>query len=150
MHKSQLNRQNVKIVRPDVMTGVRTPVPPLMCEFIMALPFRLSTKKKSHSHIFRFFEVETLSFISSKFKPTRWLFSWTRWQMIELGGPIFFKESLSIFFFSVLLIKYNFFLFVMWPIGWTHTLLSLEKLRIWWSNSDHCILLSHLSIKLYL
>jgi len=28
------------------MTGVRTPIPPLVCEFIMTLSFRLSTKKK--------------------------------------------------------------------------------------------------------
>ena len=28
------------------MTGVRTPVPPLVCEFIIALSFRLPTQKK--------------------------------------------------------------------------------------------------------
>ena len=40
--------QNVEIVRPDVMTGGRTPIPPLMCEVIMALPFRLSKKNKKN------------------------------------------------------------------------------------------------------
>jgi len=34
-------------IRLDVMTGVRTPVPPLcVCEFMMVLSSRLSTKKK--------------------------------------------------------------------------------------------------------
>ena len=38
--------KNAKIVRSDIMIGVRTPVPPLcMCEFMMALSSRLSTKK---------------------------------------------------------------------------------------------------------
>jgi len=35
------------------MTGVRTPEPPLVCEFIMVLPFRLSTKKKKLIFIMR-------------------------------------------------------------------------------------------------
>jgi len=31
IQKSYLNWQNPKIVKPDAMTGVRTPVPPLVC-----------------------------------------------------------------------------------------------------------------------
>jgi len=39
--------KNVKIVRPDVMTEVRTPVPPLcVCEFMMALASSIYPKKK--------------------------------------------------------------------------------------------------------
>jgi len=38
--------KNVEIVRPDVMTGVRTPVSPLyVCEFTMVLSSCLSIKK---------------------------------------------------------------------------------------------------------
>jgi len=38
--------KNDKIVRPDVMIGVRTPIPPLcVCKFMMVLSSRLSTKK---------------------------------------------------------------------------------------------------------
>jgi len=38
--------KNVKIVRSDVMTEVRTPVPSLcVCEFMMVLPSLLPTKK---------------------------------------------------------------------------------------------------------
>jgi len=39
--------KNTEIVKPDVMTRVQTPVPPLcMCEFMMTLSSRLSTQKK--------------------------------------------------------------------------------------------------------
>jgi len=38
--------KNAEIVRSDVMTEGRTPVPPLyVCEFMMALSSRLSKKK---------------------------------------------------------------------------------------------------------
>jgi len=43
---AQLNK-NIKIVRPDVITGVRTLIPSLVCEFIKALSFRLLKKKKN-------------------------------------------------------------------------------------------------------
>lgn len=40
--------KNVKIVRPNVMIGVQTPIPPLcLCEFMMVLPSCLSKKKKT-------------------------------------------------------------------------------------------------------
>jgi hypothetical protein len=43
-----------KLLVSDAMTGVRTPVPPLYaCEFLVALSFRLSTKKiiyNNHTH----------------------------------------------------------------------------------------------------
>jgi len=46
--------KNAEIVRPNVMTGVRTPVPPLcVCEFISVLPSRLSTKKINNNMLFR-------------------------------------------------------------------------------------------------
>lgn len=44
--------ENAEIVRPDIMIEIRTPAPPLcVCEFTMALPFLLSTKKKT-THYF--------------------------------------------------------------------------------------------------
>jgi len=40
--------KNAEIVKLDVMTWVRTPVPPLcVCEFMMAMSSRLSTKNKN-------------------------------------------------------------------------------------------------------
>jgi len=49
--------KKVEFVSPDVMIGVRTPAPPLyVCEFTMALPFLLSTKKIANMHsIFLFY-----------------------------------------------------------------------------------------------
>jgi len=38
--------KNPRIVKSDVMTEVRNSIPPLMCEFIITLPFCLSIQKK--------------------------------------------------------------------------------------------------------
>ncbi|RHN54441.1 hypothetical protein MtrunA17_Chr5g0406861 [Medicago truncatula] len=40
--------KNVEIVKPDVLIGVQTLVPPLcVCELMMTLPFLLCTKKQA-------------------------------------------------------------------------------------------------------